>query len=203
MSTRFVAHVLSYCLGTGTLRLKGRKQRPWLEISRLETERQYFKSQLKTLKLLHDGSLDIYTDRLPTNGFYDKERFRIHGEELYTAYTLLCPRDRQTITPKILDISHHLGAACLWVDQGRMIGKRGSIRGRYSDEEYECFASWFQRLGVDAVVHRNQNQVVQLSFKYATLSNLYDLIQPHIPASLNHLTKMKELRRRTTSGVLT
>lgn len=84
-----------------------------------------------------------------------------------------------------------------------MIGKRGSIRGRYSDEEYECFASWFQRLGVDAVVHRNQNQVVQLSFKYATLSNLYDLIQPHIPASLNHLTKMKELRRRTTSGVLT
>ena len=146
----------------------------------VKTERQYFKSQLKTLKLLHDGSLDIYTDRLPTNGFYDKERFRVHGEELYTAYTLLCPRDRQVITPKTLDIAHHLGAACLWIDQGRMIGKEDQFEDVTLTKSMNAFMGWFQRLGIDAVVHRNQNQVVQLSFKHATLPKLYDLIQPHI-----------------------
>ena len=48
MTAQLVAHVLSYSLGKGRLALKGRKRRPWLEISRCETEKQYLNFQLKT-----------------------------------------------------------------------------------------------------------------------------------------------------------
>ena len=52
MSAQFVARVLSYCMGVGTLGLRGQKQRPWLEIIRPETEKPYINHQLKTLREL-------------------------------------------------------------------------------------------------------------------------------------------------------
>ena len=74
MSAQFVVRVLSYSLGKGVISLKGRRQRPWFEISRSELERTYLNHQLRTLRKLHDGPVDSLWDRQATNGFYDKDR---------------------------------------------------------------------------------------------------------------------------------
>ena len=109
-------------MGKGVLSLKGRRKRPWLELSRLETERDYLNYQLKQLKQYHEGPIDLFKDRLPTNGFYDKERVRFHGQGLWRAYEILCPRDKSCISPTVLDIVGEKGMASLWIDQGRFVG---------------------------------------------------------------------------------
>ena len=184
MSTQFVAHVLSYSLGRGNLSLKGKRKRPWLEISRCETERPYLNFQLQNLRQLHDGKLDIYKDRLATNGFYDRERFRIHGEGLWRAYELLCPRDSSIISRQVLDIAGLNGLASLWIDQGRIIGKKGAIRGRYTEKEYEVLTHWINDFGLSVVLHKNQMSTICISFKKTSLEKLKNLIQPHIHQSM-------------------
>ena len=69
MSAQFVARALSFCLGVGTIALKGRRQRPWLEIVRSETERPYLSHQLKQLRDAHLGKLEFVIDVLPCVGF--------------------------------------------------------------------------------------------------------------------------------------
>lgn len=190
MSAQFVAHVLSYSLGKGNLSLKGRRKRPWLEISRSEIERVYLGHQLKLLRRLHDGPVDAVWDRIATDGFYDKERFRLHGEDLWRAYELLCPHDKRAISQKSLQIAGLRGVASLWLDQGRFIGKRGSIRGRYSENEYEAIASWLTEFNIPAVVHRNNVSIIEISIKKDAIDDFLNLIRP-----LVHVSMKKKLRR--------
>ena len=127
MSAQFVARVLSCCLGVGTLGLRGRKQRPWLEIIRPETEKPYLNHQLKLLREAQPGKLDTYWDMLRTDGFYDKFRLRVRSDELYRAYELMYPRDRKVITPQIISITGMPGVSALWSDRGRVVGRLGKI----------------------------------------------------------------------------
>ena len=194
MSAQFVAHALSYSLGKGSINLKGKRQRPWLEISRYETDRTYLDHQLRVLKQYHDGPIDYVWDRLSTDGFYDKERFRFQGELLWRAYELLYPKDQKVISREVLNIAGLKGAAALWIDQGRVIGKKGSIRGRFSENDYVQLESWFNDLGIPAKIHRNNISIVQLSFKKDSLESLSKLLRPMV-----HLTMKKTLRQRISN----
>ena len=91
MSAKFVARALSFTLGKGVVALKGARKRPWLEIVRPETQRTYLDHQLRSLRKLHDGPIDAVWDVIPTNGFYDKERLRLHGEGMWRVHELRCP----------------------------------------------------------------------------------------------------------------
>ena len=189
MSVQFVAHALSYNLGKGNITLKGRNQRPWLEIVRSEVDRTYLTHQLRTLKHTHDGAVDYLADRVPTDGFYDLERIRFHGDLLWRVYELLYPKDSKRITREVLNIAGLKGAAALWIDQGRISGKRGSIRGRYSENDYLALESWFNDLSIPAKIHRNNVSIIQLSFKKDSLEELFRLLKP-----MMHYTMKKTLR---------
>ena len=189
MSVQFVAHALSYNLGKGNITLKGKNQRPWLEIVRSEVDRTYLTHQLRTLKHTHDGAVDYLADRVPTDGFYDLERIRFQGDLLWRVYELLYPKDRKRITREVLNIAGLKGAAALWIDQGRISGKRGSIRGRYSENDYLALESWFNDLSIPAKIHRNNVSIIQLSFKKDSLEELFKLLKP-----MMHYTMKKTLR---------
>lgn len=189
MSVQFVAHALSYNLGKGSISLKGKHQRPWLEIVRSEVDRTYLTHQLRTLKHTHDGAVDYLADRVPTDGFYDLERIRFHGDLLWRVYELLYPKDRKSITREVLNIAGLKGAAALWIDQGRISGKKGSIRGRYSENDYLALESWFNDLSIPAKIHRNNVSIIQLSFKKDSLEELFKLLKP-----MMHYTMKKTLR---------
>ena len=154
MSAQFVARVLSYCMGVGTLGLRGQKQRPWLEIIRPETEKLYLNLQLKTLKSCHPGKLDYFWDVLPTDGFYDRNRLRLRSDELYRAYELMYPRDKRVITPQIISIAGMQGLAALWADRGRVVGRIGKIGTRWQHEENEYLAEWINDQGFDCLAAR-------------------------------------------------
>ena len=122
MSVQFVAHALSYNLGKGSISLKGKHQRPWLEIVRSEVDRTYLTHQLRTLKHTHDGAVDYLADRVPTDGFYDLERIRFHGDLLWRVYELLYPKDEKYISSDVLKVAGIHGLTALWIDQGKVIG---------------------------------------------------------------------------------
>ena len=193
MSAQFVAHALSYSLGKGSINLKGKRQRPWLGITRSEIDRTYLAHQLRILRQSHDGPVDYLSDRVPTDGFYDLERIRFHGETLWRAYELLYPKDKKAISRDVLNIAGLKGAAALWIDQGRISGKRGSMRGKYSENDYLQLESWFNDLDIPAKIHRNNIGIVQLSFKKDSLHQLINLIRPLI-----HITMRKTLRAQVS-----
>ena len=178
-------------MGKGILSLKGRRRRPWLELSRLETERDYLNHQVKQLIKYHEGPVDIFKDRLPTNSFYDKERVRFHGQELWRAYEILCPRDKPYISDAVLDITGERGVASLWIDQGRFIGKRGSIRGKYSNQEYENITKWLNRFSIPAVIHSNQTAILEISIRKDAMPTLLNIISPYVPKIMKNKLKQR------------
>lgn len=152
MSAQFVARALSYCLGRGQITLRGVRKRPWLELKRSETERHYLLHQTRTLKQLHGGPIDIVSDRIPTDGFYDIERIRLHGDNLWRAYELLYPRDQRTLSRHVLDLTGLHGLASLWLDYGTFAGRKAHIKGRFSSDEAMLIADWIKDLGFAARV---------------------------------------------------
>ena len=150
MSAPFVALALSYCLGRGRIRLLGSRKRPWLEITRRETDLTYLLHQSRQLHKLHDGPLDLVIDTVQTDGFYDDRRLCCHGEGLYRVYELLYPRDTYTISDDLLDIAGHRGIVSLWCDKGRIRNNRyeipfGTRARNYADTR--MVRRWLRRLG--------------------------------------------------------
>ena len=189
MQAKFVALALSYSLGNGKLALKGRRKQPWLEVSRSEVNRSYSNHQLKRLRELHDGPIDFYKDRIPTNGYYDLERFRLTGEGLWRAYELLCPRDKPIISRQVLDLVGVEGLTALWLDKGRFVGRQGHLSGRWSPEEYESIASWIREMGVDACVRHNQSGPIYISMRVKIMDDFIALI-----SSYTHQSMKKKLK---------
>jgi len=132
----------------GSLRLKGARKRPWLEIRRPETERGELSWQLRCLQELHDGPLEWVRDRVPSDGFYDMHRLRIHGEGLYRAYELLCPRDERQLTPELLDLLGDQVLAVLWSDVGKWSRHRIAFSGgAVTGEEWSLYDGWLRDRG--------------------------------------------------------
>lgn len=194
MQAQFTARVLSYCLGKGKLTLKGRRQTPWLEITRSEIDRDYLGHQLWTLRNLHDGPIESVWDHIDSDGYYDNVRIRLHGEGLWRAYELLSPRDKPVISREVLSASGEQGVVALWLDQGRFVGiqggKRGQIKGRYTPEEYDNIAAWLCGLNIPARVHHNHMQKpIEISIRKNGMPSLLDLVRPH-----THTSMKKKLR---------
>ena len=89
----------------------------------------------------------------------------------------------------MLDIVGEKGMASLWIDQGRFIGKRGSIRGKYTEEEYRNIANWLRTFDIPAVLHSNQTTILEISIRKAAMPILIEIIDPHVPKMMkNKLT---------------
>lgn len=72
--------------------MRGQQQRPWLTLRRSEVHRSRLDGQVRRLRRLHDGPVEVVWDQLATQGFYDDLRVRLHAKGLQRAYELLCPR---------------------------------------------------------------------------------------------------------------
>ena len=177
MSAQFVARALSYCLGVGTLGLRGQKQRPWLEIIRPETEKPYLNYQVKLLREAHPGKLDTHWDMLPTDGFYDKFRLRARSDELYRAYELMYPRDKKVITPQIISITGMQGVAALWSDRGRVVGRLGKILTRWGDDENEFLAEYISQQGYECMVTKGSG----VRFSRTSTKEVINALRPFTP----------------------
>lgn len=128
-----------------------KKKRPWLDITREETEGRYLSYQLFTLRRSSKGPYDDHRSVLAGRGFYDSERIRFTAEGLDAAYAMLYPRDKRVITKQILDITGSMGLAALWLDQGRInSSKRGSIHGNYTREELDLIRDAFKDHGISS-----------------------------------------------------
>ena len=190
MQARFVVRVLSYSLGTGKIGLKGIKKRPWLEISRSEIDKTYLDHQLRTLRKLHVSKVEVFWDRISTDTYYDRERFRLQSDYLWRAYELLYPQDEKYISDDVLKIAGIHGLTALWTDQGKVIGRKGSIKGKYSDEEYVIISRWLQDYwNIKASPRRNQISTTELVLSREALETLIDTIQPCL-----HYSMKKKLR---------
>jgi hypothetical protein len=132
----------------GSIRLKGARKRPWLEICRPETERAQLSWQLRCLQDLHDGPLEYVKDRVPSTGFYDIHRLRVHGEGLYRVYELLYPRDTWTLTPELLEMAGDLALAQLWSDAGKWSSRRLAFSSpSVLRDDWLVYDAWFQSRG--------------------------------------------------------
>jgi len=188
-------------LGKGKLTLKGRAKTPVFEITRSEVDRNYLGHQLWTLHHLHDGPIKGVRDRLESDGYYDNERIRLRGGDLWRAYELLCPRDKRTISREVLDIAGLDGIVALWIDQGRLskckypggrekrLWMRGQIKGRYTEQEYMNLESWFNDFGIPARTHHNQLGPIELSLGKEAV----EILLPKIRASV-HPSMIKKLK---------
>lgn len=186
MSAQFVALALSYCLGKGTISLRGQKKRPWLEIRRKETDLTYLNHQLRTLHRFHDGKLEAVSDVVQTDGFYDDRRIRVHSPDLYRAYELLYFRDERRLTPEVLQIAGFQGLASLWCDTGMLVKDNMIVRSWADAEETQHLNDWVIDLGFKP----SRVQKGRLEFSGVTASDLtYDLRRT-IPRS-----KIPTLRR--------
>mgnify|MGYP003108522280 FL=1 len=192
MSAKFVARALSFTLGKGVVALRGTKKRPWLEIVRPETQRTYLDHQLRSLRKLHDGPIDAVWDVIPTNGFYDKERLRLHGEGMWRVHELRCPHDEALITREVLDICGIQGAAALWIDQGRFVGKYGKISGRFKSEQLVTIAEWLTDMGFQSSCHGNGDRYFEVCIKQCAIKDFIDAIRPYVHVSMkNKLCKYR------------
>lgn len=187
MSAQFVAHALSFCLARGSISLRGHKRRPWLEIVRSETEARYLQGQMRKLKKAYQGKMDIVWDVVETDGFYDKQRLRIHCDGLYRAYELLYPRDRKVISADVMNICGLTGMTALWSDAGVVEGRRGRIRAGYSLADATHISKWCNQNGFKCTPG--------LLFTPESTKSLFDAIRPD-----THLTmrwRFKNQRRKS------
>jgi len=189
MSDPFVVHALSYCLGKGEIQLKGRIKRPWLKIQRPETERTYLDHQIRKLRKFHDGPHDAIWDRIPGPGFYDIERLRFKGSQLWHVYELLYPRDEWTLTPDILRMTGMTGIAALWCDCGHW--KNGTMRfgGRdlnITRDDYALLATHLADLGFHCRIENRGRLVVAVTMTPLYLRDFIRKLRPHVHRSMHH-----------------
>ncbi len=180
MSAIFVQRALSYCLGVGSISLLGSRRRPWLQIVRPETEKVYLNYQLKQLRLAHSGPLEHFWDVIPTDGFYDKTRLRVRGEDLHRAYALMYPRDKKIITPQVMSICGIEGLTALWSDRGRVVGRLGKLRTRLSTKDNHVIADWCNSNGFPCTLISREDKCYGIQFDRDSTKHLINSIRPHI-----------------------
>jgi len=130
MNAQFVSLAVAYCLGAGVIRRKGVKQRPWLEIQRLETESTYLEHQVRALRRATRQSIRVEEDLLPGKGYYDVLRVRIQAPALERAAEILA----DGISDEALQVAGAKGIASLWIDNGYWGPGGGAICTRSPEE---------------------------------------------------------------------
>ena len=188
---------MSWCLGQGTLAIRGTKRRPWIEIKRDERERPYLSYQLFSLRRAARGPSDDVRDTLATKGFYDTERIRFTAEGLDAAYQLLYPRDKRLITPEVLNIVGLQGLTALWLDRGKINAKKhGVIRGKYSTEELNNIKDAFNDAGIS--VGYTPWAKGALVFNDSQVRKLKAVLTPYVHRTMQ--SKLMLRKSRTANG---
>ena len=197
MTVQLTKTALSWCLGRGSLAIRGAKRKPWLEIRRDERERPYLSYQLFSLRRAARGPSDDLRDTLTTKGFYDTERIRFTAQGLTAAYQLLYPRDERLISPQVLSIAGLQGLTALWLDQGKInANKRGVIRGKYTTKELSNIKEAFEAAGVNVGYTPWSNGL--LVFDEAQTRKLKQVLTPYIHRTMQ--SKLMLRKPRTLNG---
>lgn len=177
--------------------IRGSKRRPWLEITREETEGRYLSYQLFTLRRSANGPSDDVRSILAGRGFYDSERIKFNAEGLEQTYALLYPRDERLITQQVLDLVGLPGLVSLWLDQGKITSsKRGCLRGKYSLDELNLLKKAFREQGIAAGYSPLAGG--SLLFNQEAMKALKALFAPHTHYSMR--TKLMLRKSRLSSG---
>lgn len=184
-------------MARGKLTLKGARKRPWLEIRRIETERAQLSWQLRQLQELHDGPLEFVRDRVPSSGFYDVHRLRVHGEGLYRAYELLCPRDERTVTPELLQMLGDQALGCLWSDAGSWASHRIAFKSTdVKHEDWLALDQWLKDQGYRPKLWWNHSQAVRIQLDLRDGARFKQAAAAHM-----HYSQRQRLLSRTQQAL--
>lgn len=183
MSARLVSMAVAYAMGSGTLRCKGVKQRPWLELKRLETERTYMLHQVRSLQRAGAGPVRAAVDMLPGRHFYDVCRARLQHDAFERAIELLAPEGEISLSREVLEIGGGRGLASIWLDLGHW--DRGTaVIPLSSEPNADALLSHLIGRGITGIGKGGNPTTLRLSKRqFAQFSGL---IRHHVHRSMAH-----------------
>ncbi|MEB3235366.1 MAG: hypothetical protein VKM98_08050 [Cyanobacteriota bacterium] len=184
MSAQFVSLAVGYALGGGVLRRKGVRQRPWLELQRLETEATYLNHQVRLLQQAAGSGLRSDLDVVAGRGFYDIRRARLQSPLLERALELLQPDGKPRLSDEVLQVAGLRGIASLWLDLGLWLPHGGGRLPLQTHADAESLAAHLGQQGVAAVAADKRGPVVDL--RPAVMAELARRLRPHVHRSMRH-----------------
>lgn len=185
MQARFVSLAVGYCLVGGTLRRKGIKQRPWLELRRIETESTYLGHQVRALRQAGGTGILVDVDTVAGSGFYDIRRGRIHHPWLERVMEILCPGGEQRLTSEALLVAGPRGLASAWLDGGSWVRAVGVLDLRTPDDA-RIMRAFLERQGFPS---RSVKGARALQFAPAVADELMRQIRPHVHRSMRGILR--------------
>jgi hypothetical protein len=183
MQARFVSLAIGYSLGTGSLRRKGIKQQPWLELKRLELEATYLGHQVKLLRSCHGSALTAKLDMLPGEGIYDISRARLQSPWMERVLELLTPGGEFRITPGCLQVAGLRGLASLWLDIGQWRYQAGHLPMQGQHDAVSIHDA-LKAAGVGSSIGGRTDSTVQVNADEMT--RFTKLIRPEVHRSMRH-----------------
>lgn len=183
MKAHFVSLAVGYALAGGKLRRKGSRQRPWLEIRRLETEAVYLGSQARALRKAATAEARCIEDMVPGPAFYDICRLRFQHPWLERVMEICCPGGEQRITPEALRIASVRGLAQLWLDTGHWNAREGRIV-LCSGGDARSVRIALAELGVPSAAPISRDWVVTVAPR--PMEDLAALLRPYVHRSMRH-----------------
>lgn len=183
MSARLVSMAVAYAMGSGTLRRKGVKQRPWLELRRLETERTYLLHQVRSLQRAGAGPVRASVDMIPGQHFYDICRARLQHDAFERAMELLAPEGDAYLSEQVLQVGGGRGLASIWLDLGRW--DRGvAVIPLPRESDADALLAYLANRGIPGVNKGGSGSTLRLSRRqFAQFSGL---IRHHVHRSMSH-----------------
>jgi hypothetical protein len=183
MKAHFISLATGYALAGGTLRRKGSRGRPWLEIRRLETESVYLGSQARALRKAATGDARCIEDMVSGPAFYDICRLRFQHSWLERVMEICRPGGEQRITAEALGIAGIRGLAQLWLDAGCWEGTEGRIVPRSGDDAPPIRAALAVQ-GIPSSAPIGRGGVVAIAPR--PMEDLAALLRPHVHRSMRH-----------------
>jgi hypothetical protein len=185
MSAQFVSLAVGYALGgSGVLRRKGVRRRPWLELRRLETESAYLGHQVRMLQRAVTGELRLDQDVIAGKGFYDIRRARLQSPSLGRAIELLCPDGELRLTTEVLQVAGMRGVASLWLDAGAWRPDGSGRLPMRSVADADLLVALLRQRGIAAVAADKRGPVIDM--RPGVMSALADLLRPYVHRSMRH-----------------
>lgn len=179
MSAQFVSLAVGYALGHGQLRRKGVRQRPWLELRRLETEATYLEHQVRALRRAVRQPIRIDVDMVPGKGYYDVIRARIQSDLLERALEV----GTSGLTAEALQVAGLRGLACLWLDRGHWWEQTGEI-GFPCEAEAVVFRTKLAELRIPSSPPQTKHFFVRLAPE--PMRDLAAHLRPYVHRSMRH-----------------
>jgi hypothetical protein len=184
VNAQFVSLAVGYALGSGQLRRKGARQRPWLELRRLETESTYLLHQTRLLQRSGSGSVRVDVDMLPGQGYYDLRRARLHSPLLERAMELLQVDGDRRYSIEALRVAGVRGIASLWLDMGRWRLGSGLLLIPSLEDGAVLSEYLLSHHGIKATISERPTPAVTLAPR--PMQDLACLLRPQVHRSMRH-----------------